>query len=976
MRLQRFKYIAVLLCYVLTGAKPATAQNIKATIAGHVIDAREQAIPAAQVTIADVQRGLKRTLITDSHGAFHQPGLEPGTYRVEVIKAGFEPYQSDNLELRVGDRVNLEIQLKISGLETHIEVIGQAPSALQLDDSRHSRSFSNEEMNDLPVQAGDQGRNFYAQARTAPGVALSTLAHRPFAASGQRPRNNNYLIDSVETNDANTGFIAGRAETEQLISQEAIQSFEIITHNHKAEYGRNSGAIVNLVSKSGTNEFHGSLYEYHNNSALSARNPFETEKTSRRSNLAGFTSGGPIKKRKAYFFGNYEFFRARGTDLRTFQTLTGEERARAAPAVRPLVDLYPRSPSGSRIFTTGLPAVVNQNTYLIRVDVSPADNQTLMLRTNYTDSRRDTDGIGNTVASRVEIHNQTRSAAIHYNYAISPALLNELRFGYHRQTEEDIFLDPVFLGDPKVNGEIGFLIVPGLSLGGPLSFLGRRNFQNTFQASDDISWSRSRHLIKFGSSVRRIQINGGTINNGFRGQIFFPNIDAFLSGQPLSYNRNFGNPMIGLRRTEWHTYIQDDWKVARNLTLNFGLRYELNTAPAEAKGRIEDVFLFKGDHNNFAPRFGFAWSALPGTVIRGGYGIFYNTVEMAFVGLARFNPPLVENLSAFRPQLPNLLDRARKSIPTGLVVPDPNTRTPYAQHITLAMERELWNPQSTLTVSYVGTLGKKLSRARRPNGGDNLPQSERPDPTVGVVNRLETSASSSYHALQVGLTLRLNNGSLVRSAYTYSRFIDDVSEIPNSNQRLDRNLLPLDENNLILDRAVSDFDIPHVLTISYIYRIPFFRTNRWAGGWTVSGITTLQSGRPFTLYSGTNNLSGTDNNRINDLPGTLVRRPSSDSPVRLADRAIRSQLIPTPGSLGTLGRNTERGDSLLEWNLSVSKEITVTDKMKIQIRGEMFNLFNTTNFNEVESVLSSPNFGRALSAFNPRRTQLVIRLVF
>lgn len=961
---------------LLLGSEVVMAQNIKATVSGRVLDSGQQSVVAVELSIIDLNKGLERQVSSNSQGYFYQAGLEPGRYKVKAVKEGFANYESQEFEVKVGDTTNLEIQLQVAQIEADVQVFASSSTQLQLNEVKLSRSFNQREMNDLPVQSSGTGRNFYAQARTAPGVATSTSAHRPFAVSGQRPRNNNYLIDSVENNDPNSGFIAGRGVTEQLVSQEAVQSFEIITHNFKAEYGRNSGSIVSLVTKSGTNDFHGSLYEYHNNSAISARNPLLLDQISQRGNLAGFTFGGPLKKNKIHFFGNYEFFRPRGSEIRTFQTLTDQERARAVANVRPLVDLYPRSPNGSRIFTAGTPRVVNQNTYLMRADVILNNQQTLAFRHNYTDANTDSQGIGNTVASRVNIHNQTLGGAIHYNYAVNSNIFNELRLGYTRQTEDDAFLDPSFLGDPKINGEIGFLIVSGLSLGGPLSFLGRQNFQNNYQLSDDVSWQKGSHAFKFGASLRRLQVNGGAINNGFRGQIFFPSIDAFLSGQALSYNRNVGNPIIGLRRTEFHTYFQDDWKVTPKLTLNLGLRYELNTAPTEAANRILEEYRFRGDKNNFAPRIGFAWSVLPKTVIRGGYGIFYNAIEMAFIGLTRFNPPIVGNISAFRPTLPNLASQASLSLPTGLVIPDLNARTPYAQHLTLSLERELFNPNSTFTISYVGTLGKKLSRTRRPNGGENLAQNLRPDPKVGVINRLETSASSNYHALQFSLSQRFNQSLLVRAAYTYSKFIDDVSEITDTNQNLDRGVIPVDENNLRLERAVSDFHLKHILTFSYIYQLPFFTNNRFLGGWTVSGITTLQSGRPFTLFSGTNNPLGSNNNRINDVAGLLVRDSSSITPVKVVNAANRTLLIPSAGKTGTLGRNTEFGDSFLESNLSVSKDFTLKENLKLQLRAEVFNLFNTTNFGTVETLLTSPSFGRVTSAFDARRTQLAVRVTF
>jgi len=352
-----------LLCFpvvlgLTAGWNAGRGQNIKAAISGKVLDAQGGVVPDADVRIHDVDKDVVRHVHSDSEGRFFQPALESGTYQVAVTKTGFATHQSAEFLLLVGASVNLNVELQIGGLETSIEVVAEAPSMLQADDSKQSRSYSRTEMNDLPVQAGGTGRNFYTQALTTPGASLSLLAHRPFAVSGQRPRNNNYLIDSVETNDARTGMIAGRGVTEQLISQEAVQSFELISHNFKAEYGRNSGSIVSLVSKSGSNDFHGSGFWFHNNSALRARNHFETEKTTQLANLAGFTLGGPIVKNKAYFFGNYETFRPRGNELATFRTLTEAERARAAPSVQALVDLYPHSPNGSRIVTQGVPRLL------------------------------------------------------------------------------------------------------------------------------------------------------------------------------------------------------------------------------------------------------------------------------------------------------------------------------------------------------------------------------------------------------------------------------------------------------------------------------------------------------------------------------------------------------------------------------------------------------------------------------------------
>ncbi len=964
--------LALSLC--LAAGSWSHGQNIKGTITGLVQDSSQRVLPGAEIVVRNLLRESTRTVISDSGGLFHQAGLDPGVYQVSAELPGFRSYRSEELDLEVGVVLRLEIQLSPSGLDTAVDVSAQV---LQLDENKQAQGFNTEEMNDLPVEAGGQGRNFYAQARTAPGVALSTLAHRPFSVSGQRPRNNNYMVDSVEMNDADSGYIAGRGVTEQLISQEAVQSFEIISHNYKAEFGRNSGSIVSLVTKSGTDQFHGSGYWYHGNSALSARSPLESEKSPYLSNMAGFTLGGPVKKNKVYLFGNYEIYRSRGTTLASFRTLTDAQRAQAAPSMRSLAAIYPSSPTGSRVFTQGVPRSVDGLTYLLRGDLELTERQQLTIRTSFTRGVTDSTAIGDTVASDVIIKNKTRGMALHHSYTVGPSLFNELRFGYMRLIQLDSnFEDPIQLGDPAINGNIGFMIVPGLSLAGPLSFLGRNQTQNNYQLSDDISWVLHNHILKFGTSLRRVQVNGGTLNNAFLGSIFFPNITAFLEGQPLSYNQIQGNPQIGLRRWEWHGYLQDDWKLARNFTVNLGLRYELNTSPTEAADRIAQSFRFREDRNNFAPRLGFAWSPVSETVIRGGYGIFYNAVEMAFLGLTRFNPPLLETFSVFRPTFPDLLDRARKGLPSGLVVPDPGTTTPYAQHLNLTVQRQLWNPQSTASVAYVGTLGRHLTRNRRPNGGENLGQAKRLDPLVGVVNRLESSASSTYHSLQVALRQQMTQDLNLRVAYTYSRFLDDVSEIPTTNTRLDPGLIPLDEDNLLLDWGLSDFDIPHIFTLSSLYRLPLFERNRWLGGWTVSTITSLQSGRPYTVYSGTDNPTGSNNNRIDDIDGSLRRTPSSATALRLLPGFVRSDLIPEPGALGTLGRNTERSDGLVDWNLSLSKDFALSEEVRAQFRGEVFNAFNVSNFDEVDNLATSPSFGRYLTTFQPRRIQLALRVFF
>lgn len=980
MRNYSLKLSLFALVYLFAMPSSTPAQNIKAAMSGRVIDSLGNVISNAEVSIKDTERGTQRSIVTNSTGSFYQPGLEPGFYIIKVNKIGFAVYEVRNVELRLGNTVDLQIKLQPEKLQAQVDVTSDTVSTINLEDVKLSRNFNQEEMNDLPVQAGGTGRNFYAQAKTVPGVTLSTYAHAPFAVGGQRPVNNNYLIDSMDTNDAYSGRIAGRASTEQIISQEAISGFELITHNFKAEYGRNSGGIVSIVSKSGTNNYHGSIYEYHNNSALSARNFFEGVKPSKRSNLAGATLGGPLVKDRVHFFGQYEVFRIRGDASTLYQVPTDAQRATAVDIIKPLLNLYPIAAPGARQVTINTPNNTNQYTMLVRSDIVLNGKQNLMTRFNKTKSFREQYGSGNIVNSYTPGERITLSGTIQHNYAITPALFNEARIGYSRQVENDpdTQVTPLYIGNSQLNGQIALLRVTGLSTIGIPSYLNQYNFQNNYQFIDDATFSLNNHTLKFGSSVRRVQVNGGNIDNTFRGQLSFNSVADFLKNNAASYQINIGNPRIGLRRTEWQTYAQDDWKITPYLTLNLGARFEYNTAPRETYNRLAEKYLLNTDSNNIAPRIGFAYLPFKDnkTVIRGGYGIYYNVVELSFLGLTRFNPPFIQNFTTSKPAMPDLLAGARLN-PSGLVIPDPKTSTPYAQHINFAIERELFNPKSSLSLAYVSTLGRKLSRGRRPNGGENFPSgTPRPDPSVGVVTRLETSASSTYHSLQMAWNQRLSSSLQIRAAYTWSKFIDDSSVIPTTNVGLDRSTIPLDEYNLRLERGLSDHDIPHILSFTYIWRVPFLRSNRFLGGWSVTGITTIQSGRTFSLYSGTNNLQGSQNNRIVDIDSTLIRDTSSKVGIRLADGVITKTIQSVNGTLGTLGRNTERTDGFSEWNLSLTKDFAVTENIKMQMRAEMFNIFNTTNFNSIDGVASSGLFGNYLSAFDPRRAQLALRVIF
>lgn len=947
----------------------AYGQNIGANLAGLVSDAQGLSVRGARVRLVSALTESAQEAETAPDGRFRFVSVAPGNYVLQITAAGLAPYRSERLTLQVGETQTVRAVLGVEAAAQSVTV------AANWEAASTEKSYSAGLMNDLPMLAGGTGRNFRTQVYLTPGVTPATQAHRPFAVSGARSRNNNYMIDSNDYNEVEGGLLMGRGASEQLISTDALEGMQVITHNFKAEYGRQNGSIINMVTKRGGNDWHGTAYEYFRHHAIGTRNTFDLTRQPLKFHQFGGNIGGPLRRNRTFVFANAEAFLRREARTNTIQTLTPAQRAQAVPSVQALVALYPQPNLGANLFRSSVGAPGDQYSFVARADHEISPSQRLFSRSTLLTSNNV--GVANAALTRYAGDVGSQGHSLHHIWSPNPSSLNEARFNYTRFRLRDAFPDPVQLGDPARNGEVGFVIVNGLTSLGHLPFWGRNTAQNNFQWTDDFSYTRSRHALKMGAALRRLQLNSGAVTTGFTGQMRFNNVADFLAGRPASYNRNVGNPYIGQRAIEWNSYFQDDWQIHSRVTLNLGVRYERNSVPTEVNGLIAAQYRFRPDRNNIAPRFGFAWRADRDgrTVVRGGYGIYYNVLELSFLGLTRFNPPLITNLVAANPQLPNVLANAQAAIPSGLVIPDPGSRQPYAQHYNLTVERQLFGPAVTLSAGYVGTKGLKMPRVSRPNGGDGLAQALRPDPSIGVVNRLETAARSRYDSLQSSVQYQ-RPGLLLRASYTYSKFLDDSSDFPSTNQNIDRGLLALDETNWRLNWGVSDLDVRHVANFAQVWDVPLFRNHRLLGGWSIQGITTLQSGRPFTLFSGTDNLIGSNNNRIADVPASLVRTPSARQAIHLAPGITRAQLTPARGTLGALGRNTERGDSLVSINIAVHKQFRINERLALQFRAEGFNITNTVNYNLPEPVLTAPSFGQALTALDSRQTQLALRLTW
>lgn len=968
-----FRSLCFLLLVVIVSSLCGAAQSISASLSGTVVDSSQASVEGASILLRNRGTGEEIRASTDASGRYRILRVPPGSYELAIAAPGLVEQRVPAIVLAAGESRRQDAMLLVAGATpVTIEVVG---SLVSTGTSQASTAFTQRQMEQLPMSLGIQGRNFRNQMFLAPGVAPATQPHRPFAVAGARTRNNNFLIDSNDFNEIQGGLLPGRGPSEQMIPSESIESMQVLTHNFKAEYGRQNGSVVNVVSRSGGNAWHGAAYHFLQHDAFSARNTFDAQKPPVRYNQPGVRAGGPLVKDRLFLFGNYEAVIRRTASPLTVRTLTNAQRERAEPAVRPLVALYP-DPNlpGANLYRANLNQVSDTHTFLARADYHAGETQRWFARSSYL---RSTDDRG-FLASRARANTISGPQAHSLHHVLTPSatVVNEARLNFTRFAVDDQFGESPLLGDPAVNGEIGFLIVNGLTSAGYPRFLGRITAQNNYQFTDDLTMQRGSHTLKTGLALRRIQFNNGTFNTLFLGQLRFNNIDQFLAARPAAYSRNVGNPYIGLRGSEWNAYLQDDWQISSRLTLNLGLRYEFNSVPKEVNGLIGSQYRFRPDRNNFAPRVGLAWRMTENgtTVLRAGYGVYYNVLEWDFIGLTRFNPPLVESLAASNPGFPNLLASAQLQIPSGLVIPDNNMRQPYAQHLQLAVERQL-GQRVTASLGYLGTIALKLPRASQPNGGDGLAQGRRPDPSVGVITRLETAANSNYHGLVSSVSWR-GEGLLLTSAYTWAKSIDQVSDIPNSNLQLPANVLPLDAGNWALNRGPADTDIRHVATFSYIWDVPVPSQLRWMGGWQLTGAIYFRGGVPVTLLSGTDTPMGVNTNRILAIPGTLVATGNQKQPFALADGVPRSALTPAPGTFGTIGRNTHRSGGFVQWNAGLQKRFVLSERVALQARAESFNLLNRANYDIPDAVLTSPTFGSATAAFDSRQGQVGLRLEF
>jgi Carboxypeptidase regulatory-like domain/TonB dependent receptor-like, beta-barrel len=1039
---------ALIALYILGSAPRLAAQVSSGSIVGYVYDPSGAFISNAQITVLDASRSIVRKTRTDLTGAYSVAELTPAVYSVSASARGFEEVTESRVTVAVNTEVRTDFHLPIAGSRSTVEVAAVV-SPVQTGSAELGAVVSQQQIDSVPLNR----RNFLQLALLAPGVAppvqgseLSSYGAFSMDAGGGREEYNNYLLDGVDNNDP----YVNRYVVEPPV--DSIQEFKVATNSYSAEYGRSAAGQVNVITRQGTNDFHGSVYEYLRNRVFDARNFFDpSEKPKLVRNQFGFSVGGPIVRDKTYFFGSMDFFRDREglsqlatvptederggnlsalnttlTDPFTGQTFSGgiipPSRISAVASNVLKVFPLPNLPGLSNNYIASPVQRENDKDGTYRVDhhLTSSDDLTVRYSFGTVDLFEPWGGSANGNASTNLtpgfgdfVRDHTQNAMLQYRRTQSARAVNTLSLGFNRFSRD--LLPQNYGSDVGQLWGVSWLKIPSAAFGYPainvagFSGVGDNftlpNYRhtNTYQIADSLALDRGPHLFKIGGEFRDLQLNGilyyftrGSLS--FSGALSGSGLSDLLLGLPSFGLQSQSNNPITLRSKAYDGYFEDDWRLSPALTLNLGVRYEYNTPPVDPTNRMSTLSFQTGqivtvgtagvsrsgiqpDRNDFAPRIGLAWSPGKSFVIRGGYGIYYDSGMFEVNSAMDFNPPEF-NLQVFFPSSAGFLtlqnpfpSGAGFSPPASLNVLSPNIVTPYIQQWNLTVERAV-GPLGTLSVGYAGSRGTHLIRSldlNQPFPGPGDVQSRRPYPQYGDIFFIGSDSNSNYNSLQVTFNRQMGSHVSLWAAYTWSHSIDDQSAFLGN--VADPNF-PQNSHDPGAERGNSSFDMRQRLVFTYVVRLP--QQNRWTRNTELHGITTVQSGQPFTPIlrfdnSNTGNSGGqTGSDRPNVLHTWTLSNPTPNEWFDTSAFAIAPQYM-----FGNAGRNIIRGPGLASFDFALVRRFALTERWKLTLEAQAFNLFNRANFNLPQAYVDEPStFGKILSAQAPRQIQLALRLNF
>jgi hypothetical protein len=1053
----------LLIAIALLTCIPVFAQST-ATIVGTVRDSSGAVVPGATVSATNKQTAFTMTRQSGEDGAFKLPLLPVGSYDVTVEKTGFQRYVQTGVALAVNDNATIDATLVTGGVTEVVTVAAAAPM-IDTQSGTLKGLVDQQRIVDLPLNGRDITQLMATQAGVIPG-AQSSSEGNAFVVNGSRGNGVAYTLDGGMNTDSYRNYSG------LFPNPDAIQEFSVQTNNFSAEYSNATGAVVNVITRSGTNQFHGTLFEFLRNGDLNARNFFAPARDSLKRNQFGGTIGGPIIHDKLFFFFSYQTTTLRTDPQLTRQVLpTAAMRAGNFSGFAPIIDPLtgkpfpgnqipaerlspvtqaflkylpvPATADGSRF--TGFPSKPDTDEYTGKIDWNLQRHRLTgrYFHTRY--SRPFTANVNDYASMYTSDAARTDQPYSQWTgndvWTLSPSLLNDASFTYRaRRTLNDWAAVKLPLSAAAAG-------VQGIAVKDPVSvyisvsggFLARPGWyydknDSDVQLRDTLTWIHGSHEIKVGGDYLRSTNN---IKNDFRtmglftfnGSISGNAMADFMLGNVYQFWQG-GGEYKDLYGNRGGLFVQDNYRVKPKLTLNLGLRWDPEMPFHDSLGRVQCFspgaqstrfpnaptgYLNAGDpgcpdggfnpyYGAFSPRIGFAWRPSGDkTVVRGGFGIFWNpqftVLYNTFVDSSPFSPQIVNYGVPFN----NPYGPTTNPFPSAFAPFDPPKDvafiTPlgqfgvfapgfhpsYQESFNLTIQREIV-PNLVARASYVGNLGRHLSYPLDINYARYVPgastvsniQQRRPFADYGSILNAYSDSNSSYHALQLSIERRVSSNLSFEANYTWSKSIDESSSDPTPGQGT--SIVPYGR---WANRAVSDFDIPHRFVLSYVYALPRLTganilARNVIGGWESSGFVTVQSGSPFSVFSGTDrSLSG-----IGADYADLVGNPALPD-----DRAKKDMIAKyfntaafTPNALGTFGtspRNVLRGPGYANLDLGVMKHFRIRERFGMQFRLEMFNALNHPNFNNPFATVSTPSrFGKIESAKEPRIIQAALKFIF
>ncbi|HXG87522.1 MAG TPA: TonB-dependent receptor [Vicinamibacterales bacterium] len=968
---------------------------------GTVRDAQGAVLPGATVVIRNVGTGASYEHVTDQAGRYQAPILPPGDYELQVSMSGFRPLTRRGMRLTVGQMAVVDPVLEVGQIAEQVEVRADA-TAVSLRSGSVSGLAGEREIRDLPLN----GRSFQQLALLQPGVQAALAAGNDvvggrtpkISINGARPEQNSFLLDGTDINNVynkTPGSAAG-----VLLGVEAVLEFQVLTNAYSAEFGRSAGGVFNAVTRSGANRYTGSIFEFHRNSALDARNffdPVSQPKPQFTRHQFGGVLGGPVKRDRLFFFAAYEGLIER-LGVTGLTAVPDDDARRGVLAGRPITlhpaipayldTLFPRANGRSLgggtaeyLFTGKQPT--DEHFSQLRVDYRPSAANSLFVRA--THDRAEVSRIPANKPPIFTVEEQTRNTYVtgEHQHTFSGSTINQLRVGLNRS--ESLADNRRTVDIPSslawIPGEqFGYLTIQGLATEMAGDFrLPRNDRLNNWQLSDTLILTRGPHLLRVGAQAQYMQFNQHTTSQ-VGGIVTFNNLELFLTGRPS--NVDFAvpgkiDPDRRYRQWLFAGFVQDDWQATERISVNAGLRYEFVTVPTEADGKISnlrnvsDATLTVGDpwHDNpslknFAPRLGIAWDPFGTgrTSLRSGFGIFHDEILPKYYFFSgSLNPPFTTRTSIQNPPFPNVVANFNPNAPirAQLQTVQADLQTPYIMQFNVSLQRAFTSNWDA-TAGYVGSRGRNLLRL----GDANLapesvvngvktyqPQLGRRNPNFAAIWQRVTDASSSYNSAQFSLNRKYADGWRAQLSYTLSRSTDDSSGI-NSQDFSNVVQYNADWYDPEYDRGLSAFHAKHNFTANASWELPLARgktglAGALLAGWQINGITSLRSGHPFTVELGFNrsgnlNTTGFSRHERPDLRDGCSTNPVLGGPERYWD--VNCFQLPAINTRGNVGRNSLIGPGLVSLDASLVKSFPMAGRGNLQVRIEAFNVTNRANF--------------------------------